>query len=241
MDEQAHKIYEQRVIAFVDILGWSEACKIESSKLTAAAQAIQNAANDFSLTTKTEIKRLPNIKINPMYLKVQVGAFSDSFTVSMPTDYGCRIISGVAEVCRNLLHLGFLTRGAITVGDLYHVDNMIFGPALIEAVGLEKEAVYLRLVCSPELIDHLERIKPDKCTHIVVDQLGKRIANMFEFIGITNTGQPLNTREIFKISAIEKIIEDEIQRHSKDRSEKRAEKWRYMRDVLPIMLSNQSL
>jgi hypothetical protein len=235
MDNNTQRIYEKRVVAFVDILGWSEACKTESNNLTAAVQAIQNAANDFSLTTKNEFKRLPNIKINPMYLKVQVGAFSDTFAVSMPADYGYRIISSATDICRNLLKLGFLTRGAVTVGDLYHIDNMIFGPALIEAVRLEKEAVYPRLVCSPELIDYLKTFGPNECEHIVVDQLGRSIANLFPIFGVSTSGQSIRAPES-EIKVIEEILKDEMQKHSKDRAEKKAEKWRYMRDVLPIML-----
>jgi hypothetical protein len=237
MDANTHKIYEQRVIAFVDILGWKDACKTESVRLKDAAEAIYNAAKGYNVTTKEEIKRLPNIIPNPIYLKVQVGAFSDNFAISMPANFGYRIIDGAAEVCRKLLLLGFLTRGGITVGDVYHIDNMIFGPALIEAVSLEREAVYPRLVCSPKLIDHLEQIGPDPAECIVVDHLGRRIANLFEVYGIsTATGQPKNVFES-EISAIETIIEDEIQRYSNDKSDNRAEKWRYMRDVLPIMLS----
>lgn len=60
MYENAHRIYEQRVVAFVDILGWSEACKTESSQLTAAAQAIHNAANDYCQNNKNKLKTIPN-------------------------------------------------------------------------------------------------------------------------------------------------------------------------------------
>lgn len=48
-----------------------------------------------------------------------------------------------------LLQLGFLTRGGITIGPVHHRDNIIFGPALIEAVALEKEAHYPRIAEPP--------------------------------------------------------------------------------------------
>jgi hypothetical protein len=234
IDKKSHRVYEQRVIAFVDILGWSEACKTESSILKEATQAIDDVAIRYCRFIKDDMKNIHNMHINPIYLSVQFAAFSDCFVVSMPAHSGYRIIDGAAEVCRKLLHLGFLTRGGITVGDLHHIDNVIFGPALIDAVRLEKEAVYPRLVCSPELIDHLAAF-PKEIEHIVVDHLGRRIANLFEVCA-----QPLNHYKMYGITAIEKIIEDEIQRHSKNRSDKRAEKWaekwRYMRDVLPVMV-----
>lgn len=134
-----------------------------------------------------------------------------------------------------MLDLGFLTRGAITVGELYHIDNMIFGPALIEAVSLKKEAVYPRLICSPKLLEHLESIGHDPTECIIMDHLGRRIANLFEEWALSTTGQPRNRFEEI-IPRIKEIIEVELQRHTEDRAEKRAEKWRYMRDVMPIML-----
>ena len=144
MYENAPKIYEQRVVAFVDILGWSEACKTESSRLIAATHAIHEAAQTYSSAMKSEMIKTPNFTINPIYLNYQFGAFSDSFAVSMPAHSGYRIISGVAEVCRSLLGLGFLTHGGITVGDLHHIDNVVFGPALIEAVQLKgKQCIHV--------------------------------------------------------------------------------------------------
>jgi hypothetical protein len=236
--ECCHRFYEQRVIAYVDILGWSEACKTESDNLIETAQAIDDAAIRYCRFTKAKIRNITN-NMNPIYDDVQFGAFSDNFAVSMHAKSGYRIIVAAAEVCRKLLHIGFLTRGGITIGKLHHVDNVIFGPALIDAVRLEKEAVYPRLLCSPELVDHLETFsKGWENELIIVDHLGRKIANLFEPIGILDTGQPMDHGQMHGIPAIEKIIEGEIQRHIQNRSEKRAEKWRYMREVLPMMLDS---
>jgi len=237
--QNCYGVYEQRIVAYVDILGWSEACKEESEKLTAASQAIHDIANIYCRFFKAKMRSDPNIKkMNPIYEAVQFGAFSDNFAVSMPAKSGYRIIEAAAEVCRKLLHIGILTRGGITIGKLHHVDNVIFGPALIEAVRLEKEAVYPRLVCSLELVDHLEALHSGcQGDPIIMDHLGRKIANLFERVGFLDTGQPTNKRQIYDIEGIEKIIEEEIQLHAKNRSEKLAKKWRYMRDVLPTMLA----
>jgi hypothetical protein len=233
------KIYERRLVAFVDILGWSEACKIESMKLIEAAQIIHRAAKDYSNQTKAELHTQPGWTPNPMYMMVNIGAFSDNIAVSMPTSFGHRIIGGVADLCRNLLQLGFLTRGGITIGDLHHVENVIFGPALVEAVQLEKEAVYPRLVCSPALIDFLaEREWDARSDPIVSDHLGRKIANLFP-LGFELTTGKLDrsyAEKLWKLSDIEAVLNGEIQKFTEAKSDKLAEKWRYMRDVLPIML-----
>jgi hypothetical protein len=43
----------------------------------------------------------------------------------------------------------------VALGRLYHHDNLLFCPALIEAVELEKKARYPRLLCSPCLLEFL--------------------------------------------------------------------------------------
>ncbi|MBI2253385.1 MAG: hypothetical protein HYU58_02065 [Proteobacteria bacterium] len=134
-------VYETRLLAYVDIIGWSEACAIESANLTEAATVIHDAAMTFSSHHKDALKKDTNLNINPMFLQNEFAAFSDNFVLSLPPDFGGRIFS-IADICRRPLKLGLLTRGALTIGPVHHRDNVIFGPALIEAVQLEKEAVF---------------------------------------------------------------------------------------------------
>ena len=75
--------------------------------------------------------------VNPLWLKVEFGAFSDNFVYSIPADFGGRILNFIPKMVRTLLQKGFLIRGGITVGKLYHKENVVFGPALIEAVKIE--------------------------------------------------------------------------------------------------------
>jgi hypothetical protein len=236
------KIYERRLVAFVDILGWSEACKTESAQLVEAAELIHQTAEGYSEQEKAKIAEManhPGMTLNPMYKMVHMAAFSDSIAVSMPTSFGHRILGGVTDLCRNLLRLGFLTRGGITIGDLYHVENVIFGPALVEAVQLEKEAVYPRLVCSPTLVEFLAEYKwDDRSDPIVSDHLGRKIANLFPVELVPSTGNLDRSfaEKLWKLSDIETILNREIQKFTEKKSDKLTEKWRYMRDVLPIML-----
>jgi len=79
------QLYEKRLVAYLDILGWSEACKVETDRVATAAEAIHDAANDYSTETKDRIVRLSDeIKgeTNPMYMAVQAGAFSDNYVLS---------------------------------------------------------------------------------------------------------------------------------------------------------------
>jgi hypothetical protein len=47
------------------------------------------------------------------------------------------------------LKIGFLIRGGVTIGNLYHAQGIVFGPAMVEAYELEsRTAVYPRIVVS---------------------------------------------------------------------------------------------
>ena len=59
----------------------------------------------------------------------------------------------VQSTCKSLLDLGFYTRGAIVLGDLWHRTEVIYGPALLDAHKLEREvAVYPRMLIAPDAL-----------------------------------------------------------------------------------------
>jgi len=242
--------YERRILAYVDIVGWSAACCSADpsvpAQVVSAMDNIHSVASQYSAEMKHRVAESPNALVHPKYAEVQWGAFSDNFVVSMPESFGLRLLIPVAEICRRLLRVGFLTRGAITVGDLYHVDTMVYGPALVQAVELEKEAVYPRLVVSPEASDLLDQIdtkesqtlKEGFCRQpLVSDHLGRTIVNLFAFganIDRLNPARPIFdvADEIWGIRPAMAIIQTEIARLTEQRNEKHLEKWRYMRDVM---------
>jgi hypothetical protein len=169
-----------------------------------------------------------------MYMAVQAGAFSDHYVLSMPVEFGCQILSAASTLSINLLQLGFLTRGGVTIGKVHHHDNIIFGPALIEAVRLEeKEAQYPRLLCSDNLLSRLGATK-----YIIDDQLGRKIVNVFVPVGEVPRGRSVRDfyDGVWHIPGIERTIEAELDRCSSNKLHRYAENWRYMRDVLPLML-----
>lgn len=234
-------IYTKRIVAYGDILGWKEACGVESAQLEKVKQAIEKIihgyAKMFSTNLKERVRNAPYSVIDREYMGVEFAMFSDNFAVSMPAESGYRVFDIVSNICHPLLCLGFLTRGGITVGDLHHEENVIFGPAIIEATNLEKEAVYPRLVCSYKLLIHLQGFASAECDAIVTDHLGRRIANPFSFGPLPEaTMKEFYARERWKVEEIKENIANRIREYSNDQHEKEAEKWRYLRDTLPIML-----
>lgn len=135
-------------MAYFDIIGWTKSCndKNEYARVTDVAQRLGQLPNNFRNELKQQLLETPGITVDPAHQKMEVVTFSDNIAVStsIETDHDT-FFKFISFVCRELLTLGFLTRGGVAAGELRHVENVIFGPALIEAVSLEKEAIYPRI------------------------------------------------------------------------------------------------
>jgi len=229
-------LYERRLTAYIDIIGWSAACR-DRDKLAIVAEAARRV-NDLPRSFTRLVK---GAVANPIHQATEVVTFSDNLAVSMPASLDHTLFfKFLTIVCRDLLTMGFLTRGGVTVGNLYHKENMIFGPALIDAVTLEKEAIYPRLVCSHVLMTDFENRNhdPNNPQVLVQDQLGRQIVNLLAFAEQNNP---------VAWSDLEKTIAENIDRYRrcsdpkcKDELEKQLEKWLFMRDVLKRMIQSAS-
>jgi hypothetical protein len=84
----------------------------------------------------------------------QIGKEDEALKVFRPFIALSTLYPLVATVATAALRLGFLIRGGMAYGKLYHTGGVVFGPALIDAVALEsKFAVYPRIVLSEPAMD----------------------------------------------------------------------------------------
>ena len=150
VDTPAKIAYEQRVVAFVDILGFKEIIQRSKSDPEMVSQifsALDIRKDSYAEAFAKEI----GITENADFFADRFHSFSDCIVMSVSTrieDIGLLIYS-VFKICRSLLSLGFISRGGIAMGELYHRDDadaetkkqgspsMIFGPAFIEAYQFE--------------------------------------------------------------------------------------------------------
>lgn len=130
-------VYEKRVVAFVDILGFST--MIEDSKAdTTLRRKIKRAMEIIRKAAESE------------YEDKKVSTFSDSAVIS----YKLKSRSSLFYLLMDIIHLqlelgtlGIMIRGGISIDDCYHDGNIIFGPAMNEAYCLEsKVAQWPRVV-----------------------------------------------------------------------------------------------
>ncbi len=146
--------YENRVMAYCDILGWSRAIERsthDSDHLKKLALAIH------SLSGHAQLVEFFRGEAGGTPWGLEIAHFSDSIVFSCPADDSQRF-STVAMRVNQLVYwlltqARLLTRGAIVVGQLYHRKNVVLGPALAKAYLMESEiAVYPRILVADDVL-----------------------------------------------------------------------------------------
>ena len=143
-------IYIQKVVAFLDIMGFKEI--VEKSQL-----------DDYSRMNL--IKTLTDLQAQRFYGSIYLGkdnpkeliSFSDSIVISYSVSKGTilDIIYDILWMQIELAQAGLLLRGGVTIGDVFHSGNVIVGPAMIKAFEMEsKIAIYPRVIVDPILIEY---------------------------------------------------------------------------------------
>ena len=144
--------YETRYVAFLDILGFKN--MVEQST---ESQDILNQINDaLNYTNKVQHDNyhgfLPQVEFGK-----QVTTFSDSIVISYNTSTpggGFHVLLDLVHISINLLDIGILVRGGVTVGQLIHKEQKYFGPAINKAYNMElNEAIFPRIVIDENVLN----------------------------------------------------------------------------------------
>ena len=156
--------YQEHIVAFVDYLGFSAAIDSsdEASRATILRQLVSLAAMRGNFYVE---------KIDPKRtrLRAAISTFSDNIVISYSVPglmaEGGRsradalslaigqIAGTIGRHAYEALRNGFLIRGGLTVGNLYHANGVVFGEALVDAYRIESTtSIYPRVVISPSIV-----------------------------------------------------------------------------------------
>lgn len=116
--------YQRRVVAFLDILGFSRLVEMaDDPKLRTAIEGVLETLRSTLAPNEAHSLRLTQ--------------FSDCIVISAPVEpYGVNLVMhGSTILAGNLLNQTVLLRGGIAVGNLIHTDEVLFGPGLLRAYG----------------------------------------------------------------------------------------------------------
>lgn len=146
-------VYTERLILFIDFLGFSEIVEKTATDAKALNKLIQ------------AMDRLSDIG-DSTYLKSQkVTQFSDSVVASYEVTEPSAVfhlLNAIAFCVVELAHLGYLVRGGVTAGKLLHTSNRLVGPAMLEAYRLEtKVALVPRVVIDSKLLEIARKYRDD--------------------------------------------------------------------------------
>jgi hypothetical protein len=148
VDYHTNPQYDHRVILFYDVLGWRNEIEIagkQPEKIGNLRRLILQHSRSLRLPTATP---------------VNVSTFSDNIVVSL------RPGKAIPFFLREIAFLqfatathGFLIRGGISVGDIIHDSEVVFGPGLNRAYELESTvAKFTRIVVDGEVIKNFDSI-----------------------------------------------------------------------------------
>lgn len=179
--------YEERYCLFLDILGFQS--HIDESVSSSGSNTQMSFIN--LLLALRQISEGVNYR-EKIWVSGEARAtsrmvtqFSDSVVISYlkseKNGHGVHsILMDVHNLQLKLISKGILLRGAVTAGLLYHGDDQVFGPALNEAVALERLANYPRVILDREILDEAGLLSKPK------DDLSRTISSMVreDFDGI---------------------------------------------------------
>ena len=166
--EQMFENYTNRVIAFIDILGFKDMIENKSKFSYIYEQLLflkgrENSEKwNLELIEIEEDAQKKDVTRFDISKSVICTCFSDTIVVSAEyiqeniNEVVSTLIANISQFGAKLISEGILIRGAITIGELFHSkDGVIFGKALIDAHNLEKKAKYPRIILSNKLISNL--------------------------------------------------------------------------------------
>ena len=159
-------MYNKSLVAFVDLLGFSNDVESKSfdDVYKVLDQFYDNIVNfdnfHFQILKDSYENIYQEWKFKMDKNHAELRLFSDCVVWSYPVSE-IPIMSGgpldllmsaFGELQIELFERGIVSRGGLTIGDLYIDKDKVFGPALVQAVDLEKRACYPIIVIDQSVI-----------------------------------------------------------------------------------------
>jgi hypothetical protein len=147
--------YENRIIAFIDILGFRSIIEKTIDQEGNDIREKINDLNDILLLIRDilDIDKPENIFSDTK----KVTQFSDSIVISFLAGEESEVfhtLLSILWVIINFVDHGILCRGGLAYGKIIHNDKVLFGPALIQAYETEsKAALFPRVILDESIIE----------------------------------------------------------------------------------------
>lgn len=154
---------QRQICAFIDVLGGA---MLFQNKKPSRARDFFRCLEEFEQRMNGWSRHFPSRRQSTALVKT----FSDNIFVAFPfgssSQLGdCALVNLFLDELKHQIHeltiyAGFPIRGAVSVGGLMFTEKFLYGPALVEAVKLEKDAIFPRIVLSPSVLKYIEPESP---------------------------------------------------------------------------------
>jgi hypothetical protein len=154
MENFEDRKYTNRLIAFIDILGFSQ--MVATSELsTDSVNRIYKTLTQMDKYTGSFLENAI-LDVETKIVDPQFTVFSDSIVVScsdIETNYEL-FFNYLATLSYTMIESGILIRGGVTLGPVIHEKRLLFGSGMINAYKLEsKLAIYPRIIIDDKLVE----------------------------------------------------------------------------------------
>lgn len=166
MDNKTPNQIKEYYIAYFDILGYKQFFETSPEKVPELLNfiffAVQQANGIVGIANNSPlIHGLGKMEIKTKFFSDNIllcleKTDGDLDLFRMITFFG--IVAGIQRAF--ILDYGLFVRGGITSGELSFNDDFIFGKGIIDAVNLEMNAIYPRIVIKRELIEGIMGFQP---------------------------------------------------------------------------------
>lgn len=170
IDEKSQ--FERRHVLYCDLLGFSQ-YSLSAFFEPAKCFRLFGSLDRMLAEANVEINpfapdgrsgRLPDYVVRPEAIY-----FSDGIVISTPSTNvdAIWLCEAAARIQNHICHHGFLVRGSVVTGDVYHSGNTIFGPAIAKAVELDKSGGPPVIFVSEETLKYFTYALSDEDKEIV--------------------------------------------------------------------------
>lgn len=145
--------YTKKVVVFMDILGFKNIVK-EINNEENVKRTLFDVMNYLKM-----LKEDNYVGFLAEYdLGKEVTVFSDSIVISYDVNFPGRVFHILIDIIHIQLDLaarGIILRGGVSIGELVHEKEIVFGPAMIRAYELENDiAFYPRIIVDKNLLEY---------------------------------------------------------------------------------------
>lgn len=145
--------YTKKVIAFLDIMGFKSIINKTTNNSSFCELLISNLIELKGMENKKSLMGTGRIEEGK-----NVTVFSDSIVISYDLSLHNaidKIIFDIIIMQIDLIAMGLLLRGGVTIGDVFHEGGVVLGPAMNRAYEIEsKLSIYPRIMVDQILVKY---------------------------------------------------------------------------------------